>query len=102
MSGDEFFISHKEVEKLGRNFESMAYDLEQYAKVFQGATGAETIHEPEEATAACIELSEHMVTALGDLYRHLDGMGGKLMAAAHNTEASDEALAQAFADRDGR
>jgi Ni,Fe-hydrogenase maturation factor len=100
---DDMYIDESELAKLGKSFETHAYDLEQYLKDFKKTTGSEAIHdgfgvltESEEVTSAYIELAEHMANALGDLHRHLDGMGAGMRDNAKNTEAADDAMAEMF------
>jgi uncharacterized protein YukE len=102
------YIDEGELKKLAKSFETYATDLESYLKTFKGATDAETIHdgfgvltESEEVTSAYVELSEHMSKALGNLTRHLDGIGSNIRQHAHNTEAADDAMADTF-KRNGR
>ncbi|WP_329311757.1 hypothetical protein [Streptomyces sp. NBC_01262] len=94
---DGFGISHAEVAKLGRSFATHAYDLEQYARAFEAATGFGDAPEAREAAADYAELAEHAMSALGGIHRRLDVMGGALMNTAQDGEGTDDALARLFA-----
>lgn len=100
---DDMYIDAVQLNKLGKSFETHAYDLEQYVKEFAGKTGDEQIHdgfglltESDEVTSAYIELAEHMVKSLGNLHRHLDAIGGGMRDNAKNTESADDAMAAMF------
>jgi hypothetical protein len=100
---DDMYIDEAQLNKLGKSFETHAYDLEQYLKEFTSKTGEEQIHdgfgiltESEEITSAYIELAEHMAESLGNLHRHLDGIGGGMRENAKNTESADDAMAGMF------
>ncbi|MFJ6608432.1 hypothetical protein [Streptomyces lydicus] len=102
MAGD-MYIDAAQLTKLGKSFETHAYDLEQYVKEFSGKVGEEQIHdgfglltESEEVASSYIELAEHMVKSLGNLHRHLDGIGGGMRGNAKNTEAADDVMAEMF------
>ncbi|MFD7297888.1 hypothetical protein ACFV9W_31780 [Streptomyces sp. NPDC059897] len=105
---DDMYIDESELKKLGKSFETYAYDLESYVKEFSSKTGSEQIHdgfgvltESEEVTSAYIELAEHMVQSLGNLQRHLDDIGAGMNENARNTESADDAMADLFKG-DGR
>ncbi|MFD8565971.1 hypothetical protein [Streptomyces sp. NPDC057694] len=105
---DGMYIDGSELKRLGKSFEACAYDLESYARKFSSRTGSEQIHdgfgvltESEEVTSAYIELGEHMVKSLGNLQRHLDGIGAAMSDNASNTQSADDAMADQF-HGDGR
>ncbi|WP_306323337.1 MULTISPECIES: hypothetical protein [unclassified Streptomyces] len=102
---EDMYIDEEEVSKLGKSFETFAYDLESYAKKFAEATGAERIHdgfgvltESEDVTSAYIELSEHMAESLGQLHRTLDAVGGGIRDNARNTRSADDEMTDMFRD----
>lgn len=102
MSGD-FSLDPRELGKLAGAFGSRAYDLASAVKSFQGAAGAERIHdgfgfltESEEATSAYVELAAGMVESLGNLARQFDSVSQALKDNAKNSEAADRDLAAMF------
>jgi division protein CdvB (Snf7/Vps24/ESCRT-III family) len=99
----DMYIDESELKKLGRSFETHAYDLQQYLKDFKKATDAETIHdgfgvltESEDVTSAYIELAENMANALEELHRHFDSIGSGMRDNAKNSDAADDAMAEMF------
>ncbi|MFG2467331.1 hypothetical protein ACGFXB_17990 [Streptomyces canus] len=102
MSGD-FYLDPQELAKLAGAFHTRAYDLASAVTEFQGATGAEQIHdgfgfltESEEVTSAYVELAAGMVESLGNLARHFDEVSQALKDNAKNSQTSDDALTGLF------
>lgn len=102
MSGD-FYVDPQEMAKLANAFDTRAYDLASAVKGFQGAAGAQQIHdgfglltESDEVTSTYVGLASEMAESLGDLARHFDEVSQALKDNAENSAASDDALAGLF------